>query len=360
MDEATFQKYQGNAALEAAVMEEEGVGRVMRRDPETSYCTQLDGGWCKIHRDYGETYLGDACSLYPRIIRRLDDGYHVATALSCPESVRLALFTDKPFETVNRESGRVPSHVRDYGALLENISGPQAKAASDALIDALDVSSEPAERLLFQLRALASSLDNLAPESWIEAVPVLWKLCGARIATPEPFFADNYRLLHSLAVLVYASRKKASSRLMTLMDSMQAALDARIDWEKLEIQNQHDDFQAVANRLSQQWQQQSASLQPVLKRWLQLQIIETMFPASGPGTTAVERVTVIGVRYALLKLALTALALQKGALLEEDIIQCIQAPARVMNHLAEMTLSLELYRQCGWMEEARLNGLIAG
>lgn len=67
------------------------VGR-MRHD-EAARCTLLREGWCKLHRDYGESALPTVCATFPRIIiKRPEERLISFGRLSCPEVVRLALF----------------------------------------------------------------------------------------------------------------------------------------------------------------------------------------------------------------------------------------------------------------------------
>ncbi len=46
-------------------------------------------GWCMIQKHLGESYLSNICTLYPRIIHRLNNVYVMTLNPSCPEAIRL-------------------------------------------------------------------------------------------------------------------------------------------------------------------------------------------------------------------------------------------------------------------------------
>ena len=98
-------------------------------------------------------------------------------------------------------------------------------------------------------------------------------------------------------------------------------------------------------------------LQPVLRRFLQAQLSQALFPYAGLGETLSERVVIIGVRLATFKLALAAHALQ-GAPSSEEVVRIAYTLARFLDHLADPALSRAMYRETGWTRDARLRGLL--
>jgi hypothetical protein len=96
-------------------------------------------------------------------------------------------------------------------------------------------------------------------------------------------------------------------------------------------------------------------LQPVLKRYIQAQLSQALFPFSGFGQTLTERVSVIGVRLATVKLALATTA---DMISPDRVVHVIQVLSRFMDHLADPTLTLRIYQETGWIREARLRALI--
>jgi lysine-N-methylase len=85
---------------------EPGVGQ--STDPEqfaalkmqpSGQCVFLDDDrLCSIQRQYGESYLGNMCAVYPRDIASVGDRLEVTASLSCPEVARLCLLADDAME----------------------------------------------------------------------------------------------------------------------------------------------------------------------------------------------------------------------------------------------------------------------
>ena len=93
----------------------------------------------------------------------------------------------------------------------------------------------------------------------------------------------------------------------------------------------------------------------ILRRYLAAQISQALFPFSGAGTTLSARMTVIGVRFALVTWALATLGEQTSP---DHVVPTIQIISRFIDHLADPTLLLAICEETGWSSEARLRALI--
>lgn len=63
------------------------------------YCAMLDDkGLCSIHAKHGVDFLGDVCTMFPRVISRCGDVVELSGALSCPEVVRLCIDEESPLK----------------------------------------------------------------------------------------------------------------------------------------------------------------------------------------------------------------------------------------------------------------------
>jgi hypothetical protein len=118
---------------------------------------------------------------------------------------------------------------------------------------------------------------------------------------------------------------------------------------------------SVANiqKMTTLWQQHSASLQPSLRRWLQAQLSIAFFPFSGFGDNTSNRIAIIGVRLATLKLALMAELTLHQKVTDESFTRIVQSLARFMDHLADPTFSLKIYGETEWLKLQRLRGLLS-
>lgn len=354
LDDATFAKYDGKPDLLEAVMEEEGAGRVMRRDAATGACVKLEEGWCGIQKRYGDGMLGDACHFYPRVTRRLGDKVTMTAALSCPEVARLSLLSDEPLEfsqPLNIE--RLPSVLRDY--LREGITSEQALGLHGFLIRAVQDAALTPEQALRRLGSVARSLDALSPTHWPEAAKVFWPLADGRIPTAIPVAEDPFNLLHALCGLIVASRKTPSSRLRDLIASAEAALACSLDWQAVTIATTEQSaprYQALVA----QWSQRAPMYAAWLRRWIAMQLSISLFPFGGQGANLAERATLIGLRYALLRLVLMCRPEGEPA---EQFILAVQPLSRFMDHLGDPAFTLAICAETGWNREDRMGGLLA-
>ena len=75
-------------------------------------CPLLESsGDCVLHRKYGESSLGTACSVFPRTSLALPDRVEVTGTLACPEVARLTLLWD---DGVCQDASTVPLMSRSY------------------------------------------------------------------------------------------------------------------------------------------------------------------------------------------------------------------------------------------------------
>lgn len=359
LDPDTRTKYQREAPeLLAAVTTGESEW-IMKRDPTTDYCVKFDNGWCGIHRERGSSFLGDACHFFPRITRSLGDTNVMTAALSCPEIARLALFDDNGFTYTAADTDRLPYSLTDY--LPGKLEETQALAIHTAFLEAAGDETASPEHIMARLGSLARSLEMLDVASWPAAIGFYLKNVEGRLPAPEENPADPFNLLHALVGLLSAAKPSARPRLEQTIAAMEEALNVTIHRETLTITT-HDSSLRAYLALRGAWREQwAAPLAPVLRRWIQAQIAASLFPFSGFGESLSERITILCVRFATVRLALMACCRQhNGIPPEEDTLRCIQSISRFLDHLAEPELSLSLYKETGWILEARARGLLEG
>lgn len=353
----TVAKYQAEAPelLEAVSTGE--AEHIMKRDEQTDYCVKYDQGWCGIHRDYGESFLGDACHFFPRVTRKIGDTHLMTASLSCPEIVRLGLIEQKGFLAQQAETDRVPHSLKDYRP--DGLEQDKAFDAHQALLRAVVEETERPSRLMAKLRSVAASLQMVEPASWGMAVGFYWQNAATRLPIAEDHPADPFNLLNALQGLVGASKKTPRPRLMETIRDMEHALDVTLDWEKLSIhttQQSLSHWQAMEARWRKEWADHFA---PMLRHWIQAQLSVACFPFAGFGDSLTDRATILGVRFATLRLALMSACQQQGGLIPDaQTVRIIQSLARFMDHLADPALSLQIYAETGWTREARLRALM--
>ncbi len=325
---------------------------VMKRDPDTDYCVKFDAGWCGIHKTYGSDFLGDACHFFPRITRAVGSTVLTTAALSCPESARLMLLEEGGFELVPSEAARQPHAMKQYQP--EGMSGDDALALHTLFLNEAGNPEHTAEMNVMRLMAVAQALQMQPVAQWPAAAKFYFTMASGRVPAAEAAATDPFNLAHALQGLVNAAKASNRPRLTQTIGTICDVLGITMEGANIALS-----ADAAQRFLSMQHHWRSLpEMQDVLRRYAQAQVSIAFFPFGGLGMDMVERMTIIGVRFATVKLALMAEAKQNGAVAPETLIRIVQSLSRFMDHLADPTLSLQIYNEAGWVREARLRGLL--
>ena len=346
LDSVTFAKYQDEKPeLLAAVEIDSNGGHIMRKDSQTGCCVKFADGKCGIQLEYGEEFLGDACALYPRITRKIGDIIIQTATMSCPEIARLALYGENPFAFATTEIKRIPHDTKNV--LPDEITPQDALAIHAAFIAATEGENASAEHIFARINSASNSLQNIAKKDWLGATPVYLRLADGRLPAPETNINDQFNLLHALCGLVVASQKSTPPRLAQTISDIETALHTKLDWENVLIHTSDDSLQAYNNL---QKTQKLDNL--ILKKWLAAQLSAAFFPFAGLGETLSEKMTIIGVRFAILRLAI----MSKPD--KQDMVRIVQSLSRFLDHLGNPAFFLQICEETGWNKEARMRGLL--
>lgn len=321
--------------LDAVTLDITGV-RTMR--VENEICVKLQGGLCSVHRDDGADMLGDACYLYPRSLRRLGEEVVMSAALSCPEYARLALEGITPS---TGEAGRLPQSLQDY--LPEGLGTGDALVVHRAFVQHVQDEGKPAEQSAMEALLAAQSVALLPPAQWAAAAPFYLKSAQNRLPAPEFSAQDAPNLLHALCGLLATTRKAPSPRLLEAVSFAEQALGVTLHWPQAAISFEEDAHEQGA------WN--AEAIQPVLRAYMAAQFSLAMFPFAGPGINMQERITVLGVRFATVRLLLLCEP-------EPDAVRTVQSVSRVLDHLATQDYAMQVYEEAGWTRAARLYGVM--
>lgn len=91
--------------LDAAIEERDDGGYDLVRDAETGACVHHTGGLCGVQSRFGEDALPWVCATYPRLARVVAGEVEVTASLSCPETARLVVSSDRGSRWVDVPSG---------------------------------------------------------------------------------------------------------------------------------------------------------------------------------------------------------------------------------------------------------------
>jgi lysine-N-methylase len=332
---------------------------VMRKDPKTGYCVKFDNGLCGIHKKYGDAFLGDACYFYPRVTRMLGDTVVMTASASCPEIARLAFAMPEGFGFDASQADRLPTTIKDY--LPSEMTAEEALQVHRIFLQAAEDKETSAERIFARIASASRSLELIDKKNWPRAAEFYLKHADMRIPEPAYDVNDPFNLLIALAGLVIASQKTAGDRLQQTIANMEKALAAKVNWQTAQIETTDHSLLAY-QKIRDAWKAYYAMhYDATLHRWLGMQLSFNLYPFAGLGHTLTERITMIGVRLATFKLALMCACATKGNVLtEEEIIHAGQSLSRFLDHLGDATFSLQIYQETGWVNEARMLGLLNG
>ena len=357
VDEATLDLYAKEAPeLLDAVETSDGLA-IMRKDPATHLCVKLDGGLCGIHQTHGERFLGDACYFYPRVTRTLGDQVVMTATMSCPEITRLALSETAPCTLEEINAPRLPHALKDY--LPAGLQPTEALAIHQAFINATRDSTASAEQIFLRIASASRSLERIDIKSWPAMAAFYLSHADTRIPKPDARDTDPFNLLHALTGLIIASRVPASARLKQTIADMEHALAVTLDWQNVQIITSDQSLPAY-QALQNLWREEAAAhYAPTLRNWLEMQMSLALYPFSGLGNSLTQRVTIIGVRLAIIRLALLCSRSMTDEKPPQDVVvRVIQSLSRFLDHLADPVFSMQIYAETGWVQESRMAGLL--
>lgn len=357
VDDITRERYKTQAPQLLTSIEQEDTLWIMRKDPSTSMCVKLEGGRCGIQKNHGDAFLGDACHFYPRVTRALGDEVVMTATMSCPEIVRLMLSEATPNDKEPAEADRLPQSIKNY--LPEGMSAEDALAIHQRFLAASEDETASPERIFARIAHVSRKLDALDKNLWLGAVDMLFAQADAALPIPEGNMLDPFNLLHTLCGLIVASKKTPSERLKKTISEMERALEAQLKWDTVEIDATNQSL-AAWQGMQILWNEKGARTHArTLRRWLQMQLSLALFPHAGLGETLEERITIIGVRLATIKLALMSACTIYGEILPQEIlVRILQSLSRFLDHLGDARFSLLIFAETGWIKEPRMRGLL--
>jgi hypothetical protein len=266
------------------------------------------------------------------------------------------LADDHPFILEQSTSTRLPYTVKDYAQAEFN--NDQALIIHHHIIEYISNANFSASQILSHLASLARSLDNIKKESWPEAIDFLLSTASSRLIPSHKNQNDIYNLINAL-IIILKSTKLNYPRLNTILGSIENSLNIKIDQENLLIIKDSINSSGYEQLTKKINVEATADLEIIMKKYLQAQISNTLFPFSGIGVNLNQKILFIAIKFATIRLAILCHISSGGDLPEENIlIQIIQAISRVYDHITDPKLLLIICQDFGWVSESRLLAVI--
>ena len=331
---------------------------IMKRDDTTDYCVKYDKGWCGIHKKYGTDMLGDACHFFPRSTKKIGNEAVMSAALSCPEISRALLFKNRPdTDYISARIDRLPHSVKDYQP--SDLSEDKSMQVHQAFLNLVNDNAITSIDALIAIKIAVAQLHNVSTETWGVAAPFYLRNALSSLPQAQPDATDNLNVLNMLHVLVTLAKSSKRERLMHTISNMDTALDVSFDPARLTVIVGEDTAHKLTALQMTYYGAHHERIVHIMQRWLHGQLSLSMFPYAGLGDTMEQRITIIAVRYATVRLALLSHIMIYNALEEDDAVRIVQSLSRFMDHLADAQTSISLYEQAGWTDNARLAGLLS-
>lgn len=209
-----------------------------------------------------------------------------------------------------------------------------------------------------RIYSATQSLSLLDTSHWPGAAPMYLQLADGRIPKAEKLPQDPFNLLHALCGIVVATRKPMPDRLRETILQMERALKVKLDWQHAQMELSDDSAQAY-EAIEKKWREVKSLFDPVLRRYLAMQLSLSFFPFAGLGNTPPERITLIGVRLATIQLAIMcACGMSEAIPPQDNVVRIVQSLSRLLDHLGDAAFSLSIYEEAGWLQENRMGGLL--
>jgi hypothetical protein len=334
VDKPTRKKYLSKPDLQDAFDDLPDGSSAMRCDQTSGLCLHNREGWCGIQEKYGEDFLSDTCHFYPRTYRQIGRQRYMGVSFSCPEAAYAALYGNAALE-------RSPSpENRPVGILINRqLPGLPTETIYQLHLDVLhSLTANGAQTVEAQMAALLRlgyAIDETDSKDWANLFPfyVSTSPPAAPAAPMDEYLPD---LLHGLFCLAVSDRTQYRPRLYETFRDMEKAMQLRMHWTESTMEHTPH-TPAACHAISVEWQSRyAAHYAPVMRKWLQVQVANNLYPFAGLGETRSEQARFLALHFAVMRLGLICATHRAGNVLEPfEVIRVMQPIARLFDHITD-------------------------
>lgn len=291
---------------------------------------------CKIQLSFGETYLSNVCATYPRYTNRIDQVYEHSATVSCPEAARLILTDPKGIGFIQTEEPTTTRHILTYEAETGKGSSPlrvkYLMELREFSIELLKNRSKPLQTRILYLGAFCNAVRLVETKRDRTDIPVLIEAFRKKYPA--------YTAPHSSA------RAKAGIDKMALLNEVLTSLNvfSEVDSRRY-IAYTREFTQAIKpgdcnleaseiirkEGLQKYYLPFMAGHGFMLENYLVNFIFKDLFPAA-EGEDVFDAYMMLVIRYALIKLHLIGIGINRKGLTEETVVGFIQAFSKTVEH----------------------------
>lgn len=342
IDRKTYKKYE---EMKSSSFKREVLDSVELKDKEDAFgygrfklnngsCQMLSQeGLCQIHKELGESYLCQTCSMYPRSILSVGDILEFSLSMSCPEVTKIALAEKDgiEFELVEDTVGSILIRALKISDNKENKLNylPEIR---NFIISILQERSFLIESRLMVVGLLLEQLDDVDPSQ----IPFVINSFAEEMKKDDisSLFRVEYdaMLAVSIGSEIFSSFFKdglIASKFFTV------CLNALNGYKKDGKYSVHD----AINRYQQGKELYYDSLlkdhEYMIENFLVMLVYSKMFPRGFK--TYKEAFRALVGKYLIIKFTLIGNALNKEEMTLEDIVECAYSYYREVEHGEEVT-----------------------
>lgn len=290
-------------------------------------CSQLTNGLCHIHKTYGEDYLSDTCSFYPRKVTQVGQTRLMSAESSCPEIARIILTDKSPFSLVSKSIDRIPNDVTD--GFVDDEREKNALITMQRFIAETEREDLTAEEIMSRIIVAGEKLDHINKQDWAKTLnDVFANVSLPSSTTDNPSEISHADLISHVTLLCINGSAKWHSLLKQVKQWLQAN-------DLITGENKSSRFRTIV--AAQKESLATYTIDHALKRFIGSELIRRVFPygnEKGRESGMVERIMPIALFFCVFRTALLAHNDQNAAPLSvESIVTIFQTISREINHL---------------------------
>lgn len=303
---------------------------------ERGYCPALnDKGLCSLHYKYGEKALSPVCLSYPRILNDVDNVFEISTALSCPESARLALLNPHGIDFDMEEMEVNDNYLvgrkvnSETGAEIERYFWPLREFTIE-ILQYREISF--VNRMLF-LGLFLQRVQQSVNDGEINVIPSIVeeyriKLCNKTYTSSLARVNVDYEYQLNIFIQLLEIRRSLMIPSKVYIKLIQSTLEG-LKWEE---DTPIEQVSALMEKGFQEYfKPYFEDKEYIFENYFVNHVFSRLFPI-GSNRDLFEEFEIMAFFYSMIKIHLVGIALHDGGLTEKSVIQLFYSFTRSIEH----------------------------